>query len=355
VGEDRQGRSAARRRQVEVLVVGCVRHVTIPGRFVRLGARLIILLVGAMLIVPAARAAEGMEPPLELMYAKPNTLVAGRLLKINPSGRLVFSFGDLLSGQSPPAGYIFAFSLYKQDPTRPGQWRANSSGAEILVSLGIEPALFEDTRQLRAILKASQNKAESGERRLWQDLLKALKGKNPALQNLAANQIAMDPELRELAGKRDQKAFQHLVLDQGALPSARTALLVGAQKNPEELGDWWQEAARYVLETTPVGGYASGTGDPGALVLSAFSMLEAAGQELPTKLVSRWVESTIPLASERALLALRRSDPSSERAAIRNALANQQLPEQTRKFLNDHLRRLDLLETRLRAQKEGSH
>jgi hypothetical protein len=348
--------------------------VTIPGRFVRLGARLIILLVGAMLIVPAARAAEGMEPPLELMYAKPNTLVAGRLLKINPSGRLVFSFGELLSGQSPPAGnidvsvpndvlgqvkagkgYIFAFSLYKQDPTRPGQWRANSSGAEILVSLGIEPALFEDTRQLRAILKASQNKAESGERRLWLHLLKALKGKNPALQNLAANQIAMDPELRELAGKRDQKAFQHLVLDQGALPSARTALLVGAQNNPEELGDWWQEAARYVLETTPVGGYASGTGDPGALVLSAFSMLEAAGQELPTKLVSRWVESTIPLASERALLALRRSDPSSERAAIRNALANQQLPEQTRKFLNDHLRRLDLLETRLRAQKEGSH
>jgi hypothetical protein len=354
--------------------VGCTRHLTNPGTFARLGIRLSILLVGATLIAPSAQAAEGMEPPLELMYAKQNMLVAGKLLEIKPSGRLVFSFGELLSGQSPPPEqidvsvpgqtlqqvkigrpYVFAYSLYKQDPERPEQLRVNPRGAVMLFALGIEPALFDDSRQLRSILKASQGKGESAERRLWKDLMKALTSKSPALRNLAANQIAMDPELRELAGKRDQKAFKRLVLDQNTLPSARIALLVGSQRNPDELGDWWPDAARQILATTPVGGYASGTGDPGALVLSAFSMLEATGQELPTELVSRWVESDTPLASERALLALRRSNPSSERAAIRDALANQKLPEQTRKFLNDHLRRLNLLDARLRAQKEGSH
>jgi hypothetical protein len=354
--------------------VGCVRHVTIPGRFVRIGARLAILLVGAILVVPAAQAAEGMEPPLELMYAKQNMLVAGKLLSMEPSGRLIFSFGELLSGQAAPPdridvssptqvleqvkvgnSYVFAYSIYKQDPERPEQLRANPRGAVMLFALGLEPALFDDGRQLRSLLKASQEKSESGERRLWKDLMKALTGKNRSLQNLAANQIAMDPELRELAGKSDRKTFRQVVLDRNAVPSARAALLVGSQRYPRELGDWWPDAARRILETTPVGGYASGAGDPGALVLSAFSMLEATGVELPSALVSRWVESEIPLAAERALLALRRSNPPSERAAIRDALANQELPEPTRKFLNDHLRRLDLLDERLRAQKEGSH
>jgi hypothetical protein len=315
-----------------------------------------------------------MEPPLELMFAKQNMLVAGKLLAIDPSGRMVFSFEELLSGQSPPPrqidvivprqaleqakigkSYVFAYSLYKQIPERPEQLRPNPRGAVMLFALGIEPALFDDSRQLRSLLNASQAKGESAERRLWKDLMKALIGKNQTLQNLAANQIAMDPELRELAGKRERKAFKRVVLDQNALPSARMALLVGSHRNPEEFGDWWPDAARQILETTPVGGYASGTGDPGALVLSAFSLLEGTGVELPKATVSRWVESEIALASERALLALRRSDPASEREAIRDALANQELPEQTRRFLDDHLRRLNLLDARLRSQKEGSH
>ena len=39
---------------------------------------------------------------------------------------------------------------------------------------------------------------------------------------------------------------------------------------------------------------------------------------------------------------LRREAPEQERSTMPAALADPKLPEQTRKFLNDHLRRLDL-------------
>ena len=42
-----------------------------------------------------------------------------------------------------------------------------------------------------------------------------------------------------------------------------------------------------------------------------------------------------------------------ERSAIREALADPKLPAQTRLFLNDHLRRLDLLDARSKKPKEG--
>jgi hypothetical protein len=51
---------------------------------------------------------------------------------------------------------------------------------------------------------------------------------------------------------------------------------------------------------------------------------------------------------------LRKSSGQAERDAIRDALAEPDLPAQTRKFLNDHLRRLDVMDAKLKARKGGA-
>ena len=57
---------------------------------------------------------------------------------------------------------------------------------------------------------------------------------------------------------------------------------------------------------------------------------------------------------ERACLMLRKLSAPAERDAIRDALAEPDLPDQTRKFLNDHLRRLDVMDAKLKARKGGA-
>ncbi|MEO7935890.1 MAG: hypothetical protein ABIR27_06505 [Dokdonella sp.] len=337
--------------------------------------------------LPAAIAAEGAEPPLEVLFAKQNMLVAGKLLEINPSGRLVFAMGERLSGQTTPprridlrvpkqalaqakigTRYVFGYTLYTADMVKREMLRLNPAGPVMLMALGIEPAMFEDSRQLRSILRAgneeegaaneasrSDRERSHEQRRLWQRLMKALSGKDRALQNLAASQIVMDPEFRNLADKKDQEAFRKLALDSQAWPSARRTLLVGAWRQPDVIGDWGHDAAQQILETTPIGGYASMAQDPSELVLAAFNLLAATDSAMTPELVSRWIESETPLLAEKALLTIRQFEPTREHAAIRIALAKPDLPAQTRKFLDDHLRRLNLLDARLREQKEGSH
>jgi hypothetical protein len=70
--------------------------------------------------------------------------------------------------------------------------------------------------------------------------------------------------------------------------------------------------------------------------------------------LKRWVWSANPALAERASLMLRRQSPKLERSTIQQALADPKLPEKTRKFLNDHLRRLDRLDARSAARKDGT-
>jgi hypothetical protein len=58
--------------------------------------------------------------------------------------------------------------------------------------------------------------------------------------------------------------------------------------------------------------------------------------------------------AERACLILRKHSASDERDAIRAALAEPELADRTRTFLNDHLRRLDIMDSKLKARKGGA-
>ena len=346
----------------------------------------------AALVVLATTAAPvravQVDPPLEALHAPGTMLVAGTLLDINPTGRLVFTRGALLSGkQEPPERidvrvpkdllatvkrgdhYIFAYTLYVRDPYRPDKVAVDRNGATIVSAPGLEPALFQDNRTTREIINAGRAEVEphdstsaearhetstSDDRTLLQRLLNALHGKDLALQNLAAHEIALQPDLAADLTSRDRKVLEIFVLDPKSLPSARSALLLAAAHDPKRYGAWWSEAAQAIVASTPIGGYAGPASDPSGLVLTAFELLELHGVKLQQHAVKRWVTSGSPSLAEHALLTLRQQAPAEEKPAIEEALADPALPTATRTFLVDHLRRLNLLNARLRQRKGGS-
>ncbi len=108
-----------------------------------------------------------------------------------------------------------------------------------------------------------------------------------------------------------------------------------------------------VVASAPVDGYAVETSSA-SLVLLALEVLDQHAVAIPPDALKRWVWSANPALVEHACLMLRRQSPAGERSVIQQALADPKLPEQTRKFLNDHLRRLDRLNAESNARKDGS-
>lgn len=317
--------------------------------------------------------AEPVEPPLELLYAPGNVLVAGTVVEINPSGRLVFDRRDVLGGEGqvpdkidvsvplaaldgvkPGQRYIVGYTLAMTDPRNPTHTVANPNGAVVLTSIGLDPALFSDTPAARAILKAGRSEHGRESRSLFVLLMKTLAGTDRPLQTLAAGQIFLDPETRERLRESGHDIIERVARDAHTPAPVRASLLQSAADRPDDLGDWWQSAAVDVVVSTPIDGYAKGASDPYGLVLLALEVLDKHQTHVDPGALTRWVRGPDPSLVERACLMLRREAPALERTAIREALDDPKLPEQTRTFLYDHLRRLDLLDARLKARKGGA-
>jgi hypothetical protein len=319
--------------------------------------------------------AERIEPPLELLHAPVNMLVVGTLVEIGPNGRFVFRRERVLAGRYPVPEridvlspvpvrsakvgrrYVFGYTQLKPDPRKPGAMVADENGAVLLTNAGLEPALFPDTAQVRALLEHEEGEDEEKEgesHELLERLLKALRGGERSLQDLAAAQIALDPELRERLDDGDRARIERTARDAKALPSARATLLKAAAAHPQAYGDWWQRAALEMVTTTPVGGYSDKTPDPSDLILVAMDVLDMRAVKVPLPALKRWMWSPNPALAERASVMLRRESPAVERSVVQQALADPKLPGQTRKFLDDHLRRLDRLDARLKARKDGT-
>ena len=331
-----------------------------------------LLVVASVLFTMPVRA-QRVESPLELMYAPDASIVAGKLVEINPVGRIVIEPKDLLWGKTkPPAKldiripndflddvktgerYVVAYSLFRRDPRKAVGTVPNKEGALAIVSPGIEPAVFRDTPALRAILKAGRSEEGRESRKLADLMLNALQGDDGQLQYLAAGELAYEPELGERLNDADRTRIEKPVRAANAPIRVRTVLLEAASRMPGKLGDWWKKAALDIVTTTPVDGYSDKASDPVLLVMTAFDVLDRYSVKVPAETLKRWVWNPNPALVERVCVLLRREGPDLERPAIHEALADPKLSEATRKFLNDHLRQLDRIDERKRARKEGS-
>lgn len=331
-----------------------------------------LVLAASLLLTTAARA-ERLESPLELMYAPDASIVAGKLIEINPVGRIVIEPKEILWGKTKPPEkldiripndvlndvkvgerYVVAYSMFRRDPRKAVGMVANKEGAVAIVSPGIEPAVFRDTPAIRAILKAGKSEHGRESRKLADLLLAALPGADAQLQYLAAGELAYEPELGERLTDTDRALMEKTVRDAKTPIRVRTVLLEAASRMPKTLGEWWRKAAIDIVTTTPVDGYSDKASDPVLLIMTAFDVLDRYTVTIPTETLKRWVWNPNPALVERVCVLLRREGPDHERSAIQLALADPKLPEATRKFLNDHLRQLDRIDERKRARKEGS-
>jgi len=336
-------------------------------------AVLVPLFVVASLLSTTTVRAERLESPLELMYAPDASIVAGKLVETNPTGRMVIEPKDILWGKTKPPEkldiripndflndvktgerYVVAYSLFRRDPRKAVGMVPSKDGAVAIVSPGIEPAVFSDTPAIRAILKAGKSEHGRESRKLADLLLAALAGQDPALQYLAAGELAYEPALGERLNDTDRAAIEKTVRDAGSPIRVRTVLLEAASRMPKALGDWWKNAALDIVTTTPVDGYSGKASDPVLLIMTAFDVLDRYSVKVPPETLKRWVWNPNPALVERVCVLLRREGPDLERPAIQAALADPKLSEATRKFLNDHLRQLDRIDERKRARKEGS-
>jgi hypothetical protein len=321
-------------------------------------------------IAGSVAAAPRTSPPLDLLHAQDNWLVAGRLAEVVP-GRLVFERAEVLSGKGEPpervdvrapvlqrapvtgTAYIFGYTAVHRDKRLPGMKAGNAEGAVLLSSTGLEPALFADTPALREILRVGHTVAGRQSRGMLDLLLAALAGEDAALRDLAAAQIAMEPRIGKHLRRGDRMALEQATRDGQLAPDTRSTLLLAAATRPGALGGWWKDVATDVVTSTPTGGYSRETPVPVGIVLTAFEVLDMHAVKLAPESISRWLRSPERLLVERAGSTLRRESPALERTATEQALADPALPEATRRYLVDHLRRLDRAAGGKDARKDG--
>lgn len=311
--------------------------------------------VALLALMASDRAHAGpVDPPIQLLHARGNFLVAGRVHEINPTGRIVFQRKEVLSGTPLPPElidveaspeviaqvkrgqrYLVGYSAFRRD-RHLGAMVANLQGPTLLVSIGLEPALFADSRFARDLLKRGSSPSERESARFREQLLKALEGRESSLRVLAAGELALDPGLRDRLGGSERVI--RVARDPRTPVAARMALLRMASTWPQQTGGWWKDAALEVVETTPVDRYAPDASDTSALVLDAFDALDQHGTDVAVDALARWLRSPSPALAERAALLLHKKSVAAEREAIRAALATQDLPTPTRRLLEGRQR-----------------
>lgn len=309
------------------------------------------LLVGASGAALAAK----VKPPSAIFGEATTSIVAVRFVEVGPTGRLVFRRVEKLGGNdeipelidvSGPAElpglidhkdtYLIAYTRYRREAER---LIVNRLGAQLLVSAGMEPALWRDTKKAREMLAWNPGKGEEAQKQRLPELIALLDASDPQFQNFAAAEIVLRPSLTKHLDAAARERLRAFARGQGGHVAARTRLLEAASQKLAGFDEpQWREIAQHVLAVTPTrvqqtDGYAS-------LVRFAFAILENGREVTAPGVLERWVASDNAALAEASLLALRREAPERELAALEATLSLSLLPAGTREFLLDHRRRL---------------
>ena len=307
------------------------------------------------LAASGAALAAKIKPPSAILREATTNIAAVRFVEVGPTGRLVFRRVEKLGGDADvpelidlaaPADlpalidtkdvYLIAYTRYRREAERV---IANRTGAQLLVSNGLEPALWRDSKQAREIVAWKAGNGEDAQKLRLPELVAMLDAADPQFQNFAAAEIVLRPSLTKHLDAAARERLQAFARGQGGNATARAMLMEAASQKLDGFADpQWREVAQHVLAVTPTrvqqaAGYAS-------LVRFAFVVLENGRDVIAPGVLDRWVASDNAALAEAALLALRREAPGRELAALDATLALSLLPAGTREFLLDHRRRL---------------
>lgn len=320
--------------------------------------RLTRIFLGALLLTFGIHASAGpAKPPLELIYATESRLVGGQLIEISPAGRLIFKrqevFGNATDvpefidvGSSARAleiakageQYIFAYTRLGYDKQYPEGITPSRKGTILISSLGLDPALFADTPELRAILKLASSEKGRESKKLRRLLFNTFADGAPALQRLAAGQLSLDTETTDRLSKKEKSILKAASLNESVNPTTRALLITAAADRPADFGDWAAEAILNVLEITPVDGYPEGTADHAGLVLLCFDEASDRNVQVPFVTLTRWLRSSNQLYLERTYRLLQMHFPERHKSALEDAIGDAGSSPATQRFLKGKLR-----------------
>jgi len=302
--------------------------------------------------------AERLEPPSEVLRAPYVSIAATEFVEHAAFGHVVFRRIQQLSGKErapelidlvvtddvraqlkPGDRQLIAWSTVTGDPKIPEGLRRDPSGAHLLFSTGLEPALFSDTRANRALLRWDLGESERRLRRQLPRLLELLDTPEAAVQNFALAEIAVRPVLVAALDDRARTRLHRFALDDSASTKARSLLLELAGQRADALGAaGWDDVVQKILARSALA--IAAAPDTAHLVYQAFVLAQSRNMPLAPELVERWLQSDNAALAEVALLALRRQGNGLEEAALERALSRNDLPAETATFLRDYQRRL---------------
>lgn len=328
--------------------------------------RFVLALLILCLLVPAVVAAPVIPPPGMFLFRLEHVVVAGVVESVPAEGALELRVTETLSGEPPEgrlvvhatpawlagvqkgAHVLVGFTVYQRSQFKPKALETRSDGAAIVSSSGLEPALFHDTPEARALIESAREGVATKMPPSIPLLFRGLQSQDLQIQNFCAAELALRVALQIELDDSRRGQIEKFVDDASAHPAARALLLRAAASAPGKFGDSWPEtSALKILRSTPVGAIDAPPGFKPNLVYTAFEVLENAQARIPTDVAQRWVGSGHAALMEAALLSIRRVQPKLEREIAERVLESATLSATGREFLRDHLRRLSLMQAAL--------
>jgi len=257
----------------------------------------------------------------------------------------VWAVASLTKGDRVIAAYL----TMRRDPTLTDYRIIDPKGPRLLMTGGLEPALFRDNALTRQRLLDAEGNIRPPE---LPEVMSGLTDSDPQWQNYYARELATRADLREAVNARALKSVEAAMRNRDLHPSARAALFRAAPLFRVGDADWWHPAANEALQQLPISLTPSATDTNADLVRAVFDLFSAQSVPPVPAGVERWVTCAVPALVESSLLVIRKFQPAREDALIAQALAQTLLPPATRGFLLDHDRRLKIMRAAL-AQRDA--
>lgn len=209
---------------------------------------------------------------------------------------------------------------------------------------GADPAVFPDTPANRKLFNpVLANPEQDPQYRAV--VIQALQSDDPAMVDLWSAEWALRPSTFSEIRRDETEVMRAIIEDPAQRPAARARILqAGAERTPPGQANWYADSARKILgQIDPAVLHEN----PGLsqLIYASLQVARTTPEASSAAQLEKWLRSTPPLA-ERAAIALRAISPELENEAVRVAIADDATPGQTRTFLTQHLRRVELADAR---------
>lgn len=301
-----------------------------------------------LLAVTIAEAAKPVPPPSQQLLTEENQIAVVTVRGKDPTGKLDVKIEQMLHGESLDQAlivldaaaqanvatgqrYVLAFSGFSKDPlTRGRGWVKNEAGLTAVGFTEVPNALLPPEPALLDLLRLPPTPQNDGRR--IELSLQLLAVDDARLRYFASLELLLNNRLPPTfsAGQRDELA--DLLSRPGYAPEHRDLMYRVALALPLELrGDWLAASARQTLQQ--LGHHYDLASRVPSLAKVATQILRDHGNAGDADLLAMLLRSNAPGVGKMALEAMLRQAPAAVPAAINAALAEPELPADSRRAL----------------------